>query len=214
MIYVARHGETTWNRDGRYQGRLESPLSELGVRQAEALAARFASLQLPVALRPTRIVTSPLTRCTATANATAIRLHLEPETDERLVEIAHGSWEGRYREDVERTDVDRYRRWRDDPAHVAFDGGERLAEVAARWRSFARDLNATAQVTLVVTHDAVIRCALLDAMQRPLDDFWHVRTENAAFAAFATGERSLTLVEACAVAHLNGLRADVTTQAL
>jgi len=65
-----------------------------------------------------------------------------------------------------------------------------------------------------VTHDAVVRCALLAATQRPLDDFWKVRVENGAFARFESGGESLRLVEECHTDHLRGIRADLSEQAL
>jgi broad specificity phosphatase PhoE len=215
MIYVARHGETTWNLAGRYQGRLESALSGLGVRQGFALAAYFfARLEAgePV---PRRIVSSPLLRCAATARFSATSLDVPLETDPRLIEIAHGTWEGCYRDELAANDPERYRRWREEPASVAFDGGETLADVAERWESFARDeLLAAEGDVLVVTHDAVVRCALVAAAGRSLDDFWKVRVENGAFALLESDGRSLRVVEECAVAHLAGVRADVAGQAL
>jgi broad specificity phosphatase PhoE len=215
VIYLARHGETTWNLAGRYQGRLESALSGLGVRQGFALSDYFfARLERgePV---PERIVSSPLLRCTATARFTATSLDVPLETDERLIEIAHGTWEGRYRDELAENDPLRYRAWREEPARVAFSGGETLADVAARWRAFGADvLLPETRDVLVVTHDAVVRCALLAAEDRPLDDFWKVRVENAAFARLHGVAGRLRLIEECVVTHLAGVRADTEAQAL
>jgi broad specificity phosphatase PhoE len=214
VIWLARHGETTWNMAGRYQGRMESALSALGVRQGMALAdAFFARLQNgePV---PKRIVSSPLLRCLATARFTADRLGIPVEIDERLIEIAHGTWDGRYRDDLAREDPERYRAWRNDPAHVSFDGGESLSDVLARWQSFARDLAREERHTLVATHDAVVRSALVDLMGRPLADFWDVHVENAAYARVETDGTRLALREECVVTHLASARADSATQAL
>jgi broad specificity phosphatase PhoE len=214
MIWLARHGETTWNMAGRYQGRMESALSALGVRQGMALAdAFFARLQRgePV---PARIVSSPLLRCAATARFTADRLGVALETDERLIEIAHGTWDGRYRDDLAREDPERFAAWRTAPASVAFAGGESLADVLARWQSFARDLARETRHTLVVTHDAVVRCALVDLMGRPLDAFWDGHVENAAYAELETDGERLTVRTECVSDHLAGARADVAAQAL
>ena len=182
MIWLVRHGETTWNLAGRYQGRLESPLSELGRGQGSALARHFSECRGRGQLVPARVVSSPLSRCIATARMSADRLGLGVETENRLVEIAHGTWEGRYRDELAANDAERYRTWRSDPARVGFDGGETLADVLARWRSFASDLVVRDEPTLIVTHDAVVRCALVDLEGRSLDDFWKTRVENAAFA--------------------------------
>ena len=213
-IWIARHGETTWNLAGRYQGRLESALSGLGVRQGIALAGYFtARLQLGEAV-PERIISSPLVRCASTARFTAERLGVALETDEQLIEIAHGTWEGRYRDELARDDPERYRAWREDPARVGFEGGETLGDVLARWRSFAAGLSSEKRDTLVVAHDAVVRCALVDLQGRTLDAFWQTHVENAAFAIVNSDGGRLTLERECYAEHLRGLQADVATQAL
>ncbi len=213
-IWLARHGETTWNVAGRYQGRLESALTPLGERQAAALATFFAGRLQGRESVPERIYSSPLLRCTATAEPTAAALGLRIETDDRLIEIDHGTWEGRYREDIAREDPELYRLWREEPARVAFDGGETLADVLARWRTFAPGLARQTRHTLVTTHDAVLRCALLDLLGRPLHDFWNMRVENGAFALIESDGNELSLVSECDFGHLRDLRAEVSGQAL
>ncbi|MBV8722678.1 MAG: histidine phosphatase family protein [Candidatus Eremiobacteraeota bacterium] len=206
-VYLARHGETTWNVDGRYQGRLESPLSPLGHRQAEALADAMAPLGLG------RVLSSPLRRCTETAEPSATRARLPVEADERLVEIAHGAWEGRLRDELAANDPERYHAWRNDPARVAFEDGETLVQVRDRWREFAASFHPQAPA-LVVTHDAVVRVALVDAQGEDLDAFWDARVENGAYAIFELDEGGWRLLEPCVTTHLEGLRADTTRQAL
>ena len=213
-IWLARHGETTWNMAGRYQGRMESALSALGVRQGFALARAFADRMERGESVPTRIVASPLLRCLATARFSGERLGVAVESDARLIEIAHGTWDGRYRDALAREDPERYRMWRGDPARVSFENGESLADVLARWRSFAADAARFTHDTLVVTHDAVVRCALVDLSGRTLDAFWSTRVENAAFATLGTDGDRLVLRDECDARHLAGLHADVAGQAL
>ncbi|HZO93953.1 MAG TPA: histidine phosphatase family protein [Candidatus Baltobacteraceae bacterium] len=206
-VYVARHGETTWNRAGRYQGRRESDLSPLGESQALALAGAMERAGVG------RIVSSPLRRCTATAQPSAERLGVSVEIDERLIEIAHGTWEGRLRDEIAANDPARYRAWREDPAHVAFEGGETIGAVLERWRSFAASVR-PGEPTLVVTHDAVVRVALCDAAGGDLRDFWRARVQNGGYAVFDADDSAWTLVEECAGAHLAGIAAATETQAL
>ncbi len=213
-IALARHGETTWNVAGRYQGRLESDLSPRGEAQAKALAEAFRQDALPLAGLPTRIISSPLRRCRNTAAPLAEFLSLPVEIDERLIEIGHGSWEGLLREEIAHRDPDRYAAWRSAPSTVAFDGGETLAEVTARWNAFAADLAAAGEVTVVVTHDAVVRVALLVLQNRPLDDLWQVPVENAAFARLARRQAALELITPSYTEHLNALRTSTAGQAL
>jgi probable phosphoglycerate mutase len=206
-VYVARHGETTWNLAGRYQGRLESELSPLGIRQADALAAAMD------AAGAGEVVSSPLRRCAETARPAAERRGVPLETDSRLIEIAHGTWEGRLRDELAANDPDRYRAWRHDPAHVAFEHGETLAQVRDRWRAFAASFSPGAPA-LVVTHDAVVRVALLESQRRELGDFWEARVENGAYAAFEVRNGVWTLLQECVADHLGTLRAPTDGQAL
>lgn len=206
-VYLARHGETTWNLAGRYQGRRESALTALGMRQAFALADAMVDASVA------EIVSSPLLRCTATARPSAERLNLPLRTDDRLIEIAHGTWEGRLRDELAANDPRRYHAWRHDPAHVAFEGGETLADVRDRWRAFAASFAPTAPA-LVVTHDAVVRVALVDANRLGLDAFWSATVENAAYAVFEVTDGTWRLVEPCVTLHLGALRASTEGQAL
>ncbi len=214
MIWLTRHGETTWNLAGRYQGRLESALSPLGIRQASALAEHFAAQAERGERVPTRIVSSPLERCTQTARATARRLGLDVETDDRLIEIAHGKWEGRVKSELARSDSERYLQWSDDPARVVFPGGESLADVALRWDAAALEFARDPRDMLVVTHDAVIRCALLTAQGRSFDDFWDVQVENGAYAVMSVDDGRLTLWRECVADFLGELRSRPALQAL
>ena len=100
MIYLVRHGQTEWNLEGRMQGRMESALTPLGVRQAEAVADLLRDLIVRDPPAPWRLVSSTSGRARATAEAIARRLALPIELDERLVEIGCGEWEGRLRSEV------------------------------------------------------------------------------------------------------------------
>ncbi len=206
-MYVARHGETTWNVAGRYQGRLESELSPLGVQQANALAEAMEAAGVR------GVVSSPLLRCTATALPAAQRARVRVDTDDRLIEIGHGTWEGRLRDEIAANDPVRYRAWREDPAHVQFENGESIAGVLARWRAFAASF-APDVPALVVTHDAVVRVALVDATSGRLEDFWKGHVENGAFAVFDVHDGRWNLVDERVAKHLGALRAPIEGQAL
>jgi broad specificity phosphatase PhoE len=208
-LYIARHAETTWNLAGRYQGRRESALSARGIQQGFALAEAFAGVTPP----PARIIASPMQRTRATATFVAERLNLPLETDDALIEIAHGTWEGRLRDEIAANDPARYVTWRERPAEVAFEEGESLRDVSARWQRFRAVLPVEVP-TLIVTHDAIVRAALLDIARRPLGDFWSVRVENAAYAVVDVEGHTWTLVEESVSAHLAGARAATETQAL
>ena len=100
MIYLLRHGQTEFNRELRFQGHLDSPLTDLGMAQANAMGHRLAALISEA--KDWRIIASPLGRAQATARIVAAALNVpEIETDPRLIEITVGRWDGRLRAEVE-----------------------------------------------------------------------------------------------------------------
>jgi probable phosphoglycerate mutase len=99
MIYLIRHGQTEFNREQRYQGAADSPLTALGRAQARAVGLRLAELVAPA----TPIVASPLGRAAATAQIIRETAGLTGAVafDARIAEISMGRWDGLTRPEVE-----------------------------------------------------------------------------------------------------------------
>ena len=156
-IYLLRHGQTTWNTQGRKQGQGDAPLTPLGIQQAQGVAKGLSAL-LDEHNGPLLLHVSPLERAQATAGfvSKALKRNISRSNPRALMEINYGSWEGLTNEDVdERFPGERKRRNRD-RWHYHFDGGESYAIVdqrVAQW--FATlDMNAT---HVVITHDMISR---------------------------------------------------------
>jgi probable phosphoglycerate mutase len=128
VIYLVRQGQTVWNQERRIQGHGDSPLTELGVRQAGAVAGLLADL-LRGEADGWRIVSSPLGRAAATAEVIGARLGLSVELDERLKEMSWGEHDGRLRRELELEYPDTFGR-----TNWAFDvpSGETYDDVAER----------------------------------------------------------------------------------
>lgn len=172
-ILLARHGETPWNAEGRYQGQIDIPLSHVGEAQAAALGKRLRDVDI------TRAVASPLSRARHTAE-----LALGPEraslltTDADLQEIAHGEWEGLLASEINEKDPTRLRAWREEPQTVLMPGGESLDQVLERsWRGFARATEGLNEhdTLLLVAHDAVNRVLLCRILGLPIGKLWSFR---------------------------------------
>ncbi|HEY7130784.1 MAG TPA: histidine phosphatase family protein [Candidatus Limnocylindrales bacterium] len=138
-LVLVRHGESELIVQRRFQGRLETPLSPLGRRQAERVAARLAAPHDAPALpvpegAPIAIVHSPLSRAAETASAIARRAPSAVPTrpDERFAEIAQGEWEGRLASEIAESDGERLAIWRQRPTEAWAPGGERLVDVRGR----------------------------------------------------------------------------------
>ena len=98
MIYLVRHGQTAFNAEGRLQGHVDSPLTELG----RAQAVRFGEILSGLTAPGWRIVSSPLGRAVATAQAIRDVLGFgEVEIEPRLIELSWGDWDGRLRADLQ-----------------------------------------------------------------------------------------------------------------
>lgn len=172
-ILLARHGETSWNVEGRHQGQgFDIPLSEVGRRQAEALGARLR----PVAFA--RAVASPLLRAKETAELALGQQAGKLQLDPALMEIAHGEWEGRLATEIREVYPEVQRAWREAPHTVTLPGGESFQQVLDRaWPAFVGACAGLGEeeTLLVVTHDGVNRVLLCRILGLPLERVWAFR---------------------------------------
>jgi probable phosphoglycerate mutase len=136
---LVRHGESELIVERRFQGRLETPLSATGRRQAALVGARLARPHdrpaLPVpAGSPLSIVHSPLARTAETAAAISDALGggVPVRPDPAFIEIGQGDWEGRLASEIQANDGDRLAAWRRNPTKAWAPGGEPLADVRRR----------------------------------------------------------------------------------
>ena len=178
MIYLARHGETDSNAEGRVQGWIDPPLNEQGRRQAETLAAEAARFGL------VRLYSSHLRRALETAEIVGERLGLEPVSDERFAESRRGAWEGRLLSELEREHPQEWAAWRAGGADFRFPGGgESLAEHARRVEAALAEVARAPLPALVVCHGGTIRCALAVRDPAGLRAFNRIAVPNGALVA-------------------------------
>jgi len=171
-LLLARHGETPWNAEGRYQGQSDIALSPVGEAQARALGERLRGVPI------TRAVASPLGRAHHTAELALGARHGLLTTDAGLMEIAHGTWEGLLAAEIRARDPDRLQAWRDTPHEVLMPGGESLQHVFDRaWPALARAADGLGadDTLLVVAHDAVNRVLLCHVLGIPFARLWSFR---------------------------------------
>jgi alpha-ribazole phosphatase len=171
VIFLVRHGETTWNKDRRFQGRLDVPLNDLGREQARALAEEARGEQIAA------LWSSPLSRARETAEIVGAALGLEPRLDDRLEEIDVGDWEERLKPDIERDEPEAWAAFLAAGADWRFPGGESLAEQQERVIAALVDITQRRELpALVVCHRGVVRCALAHMHNRGLETYheWSV----------------------------------------
>jgi probable phosphoglycerate mutase len=163
-LLLIRHGETTWNREGRIQGHRDSPLTGRGLAQARAAAARLALERIGA------LYSSDLGRARATAHHVAAATALRIRLDEGLRERAFGVFEGKTWDEIARDHPEHARLLAEDPSHE-IPGGESLAQfrerVTGAFRRIARE-QASAGAIAVVTHGGVLGVLYREAMGIPL----------------------------------------------
>ncbi len=146
-ILLVRHGQSTWNAAGRWQGRADPPLSELGERQAAAAAA------MPAVAPVSHVWASPLTRARVTAEHVAVALGVTVRVDERLAERDAGEWTGLTRDEIEAGWPGYLADRRRPPAFEADD------ELASRALEVLHEIaaHAAGATVLAVSHGGLIR---------------------------------------------------------
>ena len=152
-ILLARHGETDWNREGRFQGHADPPLNRTGRAQAVDLSVALMAEQLAA------VYSSPLRRALETAEVLATSHGLEPVPVDDLREVDVGSWSGLTRAEVEERFPAQFARWLD--YGQGWEDGETYEEMGRRAVDALLLLAAAhdGERVLAVTHGGPIRAA-------------------------------------------------------
>ena len=187
-VFLIRHGETDWNREGRFQGKMDIPLNGLGTAQAEAAAKALERANID------RVVSSPLSRAAETALPAASFAGLSVEMNVDLKEIDHGLWECHTAEEVEKLWPGMLALWHSAPEKVTMPGGENLENVQIRsWKAFEEVLAGPGERVAIFSHDAVIKVILCRVLGCPLSSFWRFRIANGSITLLEAGEKGLSL---------------------
>ena len=152
-ILLARHGETDWNREGRFQGWADPPLNATGRAQAVDLSVQLMAEELAA------VYSSPLRRAYETAEVVAASRGLEPVTVDALREVDVGSWSGLSRAEIEQRFPEEYARWLD--YGQGWEDGETYEQLVDRVVGALQELaeGRDGERILAVTHGGPMRAA-------------------------------------------------------
>jgi probable phosphoglycerate mutase len=199
-ILLARHGETIYNVEGRWQGQSDSPLTERGRAQARELGRALADE--PVAA----VYSSDLGRAADTAAEVAAVHDLAVVVDERLREINTGEWTGKGRNEIDAMWPGGLRAWASSPSRFLMPGGESIYAAQERSLAFFAERMPVhlGQTVVVISHGAVGQTILVRAMGRGVEDLWlKERVDNCQISRLEwTPESGLDLIELADVRHL------------
>ncbi|HZP98700.1 MAG TPA: histidine phosphatase family protein [Reyranella sp.] len=167
-IILTRHGDVVGIRPKRFRGRAQLALTELGERQARALAERVAA-----SWRPAAIYTSPLYRCVTTGERIGTACSVAASTVDDLMDLDYGQWQMRVQDEIKAEQPQLFNLWHTAPQLVRFPGGESLQDLVARTSNALRAvlLAHPGQTVVLVGHDSVNRALLLQLLDQPLSAY-------------------------------------------
>lgn len=178
-IYLIRHGETTWNKEKKFQGCTNTPLTDLGVAQGEKLARRLENVKF------TALYTSPLKRAAKTADLISLKQEVTATEDERFKEIFFGDFEGKtFRALGE--EYPWFQEWTKDPSMHKIPNGDNLQEVLIKTEQVFKDMCEKIEggEIGIVTHAGFIRLVVLALMGLPLAYYWRFSLNNTSITVF------------------------------
>jgi broad specificity phosphatase PhoE len=173
LVYLVRHGETTWNVERRFQGQLDVELSKIGLRQAEAVAKWLAAQPVRFAA----IYSSDLKRATRTALIIGGKLGLVPRLDPALREINVGEWQGLVASEIEERFPGQLKEWQEKIDSFTLPGGESIPIVQDRVYAAYQEIveQHRGQAIIIVSHGAALAALMAALHDWDLVDTWHTK---------------------------------------
>lgn len=164
LLYCIRHGETTYNAEGRIQGQLDTQLTELGKKQALAVAKALTGL--PIEL----VVSSPLARAYTTAQPLAAALGVDIRTDDRLKEINAGIFQNLVPAEMGERFPEETARWKSHDPDYRIPGGESRRELMERGAAALGELlRSSLKCAAVVAHGGLLTAAFKGLLEIPAE---------------------------------------------
>lgn len=153
-VYFARHGETEWNLQHRFQGNKDSKLTEKGITDAELLSQRMEEIEIDY------IVASPLARTVSTAEIIRGDKNIEIIKDPGLMEINFGEFEGLVYDEIKEKWPDKLKLMEEDPFSNSYPDGDSLTSFYSRVEAAFKNLIGSyrGKKILVVAHGGTIKC--------------------------------------------------------
>ncbi len=178
-IILARHGETEWNVEEMFRGRIDVELNETGIKQAGLLANYLSNVKIDA------IYSSPLKRALRTAETIAQYHQLEVEIAPGLIDLDFGKWQGLLRQEVQDKYEGLYTEWANHPERVKLPGGESLDDVRDRTMAVVNEVIAKYEGTAVIVSHRVVNKVLICVLLG-LDNshFWNIRQDTCGITTF------------------------------
>ena len=200
-IILVRHGETEWNVEEVFRGRIDIELNETGIKQAELLAEYLSHIKIDA------IYSSPLRRALKTAEMLASYHRLDTEIAPGLIDFDYGKWQGLAHQEVKDKYKELYAEWIKNPHQVRMLAGESLNDVRERAIGVVDKVIAKYQGTVVLVSHRVVNKVLICALLG-LDNshFWHIRQDTCGITTFICENERFMLTEHNNTSYLKPLQ--------
>lgn len=156
-LFLVRHGETDWNKLGKFQGSTDIELNEAGLKQAEYVAQKLIN-------KFDAIYSSPLKRAYKTAETIAKSKDIKPLICPGITEINFGDWEGLTVSEIEQNFPKEFAFWKKDTVEGPICGGDKSIKLACeRAKASIMDIvnSNLGKDIVVVAHGGIIKAALI-----------------------------------------------------
>lgn len=199
-FFLVRHGETEWNKLGRFQGHEDIKLNERGLAQARETAKTAAGWG------HSAIYTSPLTRTVQVAEEMAKVTPVPVLRRPGLKELGLGDLEGVTGEEMRRGWPEVFSAWRSSPEKVSMPNGESLSQLRDRaWQSIL-DIErerSQGETVVVISHNFAIRSIVGELLGVPLENFHRMSLSLASVCTFESDDRGRRLTSYNYTGHLS-----------
>jgi len=173
-IYIVRHGETDWNREGIYQGHTDTPLNEDGRKTAERLGHTLSKIKISC------IYSSDLLRARETAEIINRFLNVPVCHTQDLRELNFGDWTGISIWEMEEKDPELFRRWQEDPWNISPPGGETFRELTERVMNILEEITRRHrdEDVLIVSHAGPIKAMIFGLISATGRAYWNIKISH------------------------------------
>ncbi|WP_029543501.1 histidine phosphatase family protein [Selenomonas sp. AB3002] len=204
-LVLIRHGQTAWNKSGKYQGQSDVALSEEGLEQARCLAEHFPVEKLDA------VYASDLSRAMVTAETVAQKFGLEVRPEPAFRELSFGKWEGLTYAEIVAGWPEAMANFLTHPDIMEIPQGESFPQVQQRAMARLKEIVAEHEphdhTVGIFAHGAVLRTILTGIMQMPLSQVWTLSQYNTAvnIVRFDEGRPTVELLNSTAHLAMEGL---------
>ena len=205
-IFLIRHGETNWNKEGRFQGQIDIPLNNNGKDQARKTFEFLKGINFNKAFSSSMKRPYETAQIILQKNQSIKIIKLES-----LLEISHGLWEGKLEEEIKKEWPTLLKKWHDKPEDVIMPEGESILNVAERSVKAFKDICFSQRdndITLLVAHDAVNKTLICNLLGIDYSNIWMIKQGNGGITiidVFEDNQKDNVISALNITTHLGGI---------